>query len=544
MLRYIVEQTIKGAGDALDEQSIRQAIFGGNGPAANPIVRVEAHRLRSKLAEYYLTEGRHDPVEISLLHRRYSAVFHDRGISRQPQYSETGARSLLVHRFENLERSPRATLFVAGFMTELLHTLTQLRDLRVIAGNSWNAGRFKEALVRSELDAVLEGTIRFHGKCVRLSAQLTGADGTVLWSEIFERSSKDPSLQQYIACSVSEGVRAALCLGRKPGTSAGGTDSKAHLLYLKGCYQCDLQRPGVLHKSVRCFEQAVELAPQYALPHVGLARAYALLAAYGERRMADVSPLIRLAATRALELDPGVAEGHVWLATAGAVADCDLIPAASGFQTALEMDPGDLAARTLYVCCCLLPWGRFEEAVAHMRLTVEMGPLVPMTQNVLAWALHFAGDSGSALGQLHQAADLNPALFVTQWSLGLVHEALCDQDAAISAFLEARAMCGAAPFVMGSLGHAYGVFGMEDKARDVAAQLIQIAGRRYVPALDIALVYAGAGETGPALDFLEKAAEERCAWMPLLGIDGRWRKLHREPRFQALLDRLRLSLVR
>jgi TolB-like protein len=221
-LRYIVEQSLEGAFGRLDEASIRAAVFDqakARNPGSTPLVRVEAHRLRWKLAEYYATEGRDDEIEISLVHRGYRAAFYDRRRAADPRVTGT---SLLVLQFENLTGGTRAAHFQGGFMSELMYALTQFLDARIVTGNAWSAKRVRDALARSEIDAVIEGNIRCRVRDLRINAQLTrAADGTVLWSQVFEGSSADSAAQQQIACSVARTVGGILGIARAPIGGAG-----------------------------------------------------------------------------------------------------------------------------------------------------------------------------------------------------------------------------------------------------------------------------------------------------------------------------------
>src|SRR3974390_2448552 len=63
-LRYVVEQTLADRGEQIKEYLVATDVFGRKesfDPRLDPIVRVEATKLRSRLAGYYRTEGRLDP---------------------------------------------------------------------------------------------------------------------------------------------------------------------------------------------------------------------------------------------------------------------------------------------------------------------------------------------------------------------------------------------------------------------------------------------------------------------------------------------------
>ena len=99
-LRFIVDQTLTGHGDSLKEQVIAEALYGKGADfstAADPIVRVDARRLRDKLREYYASAP-HDPVLISVLKGSYTPVFElgiqDVGAQREEPLHTAGVQTV------------------------------------------------------------------------------------------------------------------------------------------------------------------------------------------------------------------------------------------------------------------------------------------------------------------------------------------------------------------------------------------------------------------------------------------------------------------
>jgi hypothetical protein len=83
--------------------------------------------------------------------------------------------------------------------------------------------------------------------------------------------------------------------------------------------------------------------------------------------------------------------------------------------------------------------------------------------------------------------------------------------------------------------------GRRDEARAIRDQLMETVKTRYVPPVSLAVVHAALGETGPALDALERAYEVRDTQLVFLKDDPRWLGLRQEPRFAALMTRLKLD---
>jgi hypothetical protein len=83
--------------------------------------------------------------------------------------------------------------------------------------------------------------------------------------------------------------------------------------------------------------------------------------------------------------------------------------------------------------------------------------------------------------------------------------------------------------------------GQRDEARVILNQLLALQKTRYVPPTALATVQAALGETGPALDSLDRAHAVRDQRLIFLKDDSRWAALRKEPRFKALMVKLKLD---
>jgi serine/threonine-protein kinase len=216
LLRFIVEQAI-----SQPEENIKEYVIGMTvcdrpatyDPRTDPIVRVEARRLRTKLKEYYSGEGSDDSVVIELPKGRYRPSIRARysGPARVELPSPPRVpKTIAVLPFASLVAGRQGEMFARGLTEEVAHALTKCDAFRVLV---WQSGvpLPRADGSREEMDAALQGSIRRHRDFVRVTAQLIAAvDGALLWSEIYEKRVSDRiALQLEIACEISQAVTVA-----------------------------------------------------------------------------------------------------------------------------------------------------------------------------------------------------------------------------------------------------------------------------------------------------------------------------------------------
>jgi TolB-like protein len=203
LLRFIVELTLDGKTNELKEYRLGVDVLGRGknfDPRIDPIVRMQAAKLRSRLAEYYDNEGRADPIVISIPKGGYVPTFTTAEISRP--YPERDTTSQQVHSiavlpFVSMSGDPENEYFSDGLTEELINALTYIPGLRVVARTS--AFCFKNATkdvreIGAQLNVrtVLEGSVRKAGKQLRVTAQLIDVStGYHLLSQTFRREMND-----------------------------------------------------------------------------------------------------------------------------------------------------------------------------------------------------------------------------------------------------------------------------------------------------------------------------------------------------------------
>jgi serine/threonine-protein kinase len=203
-LKFGVESALAGRTD-VNEYSIGVDVFGRDtsfDPRIDPIVRVDARRLRTKLREYYDGEGADDRLEICLPLRTYVPVFRTRDGQPAPAPAVSGSEfsreggvleSVGVFPFTSLSSDPDGELFADGLTEELIFALATLNEWRVVAGDPTTRHTrrpdLREINTDLNIDAAVWGTVRKSDSIFRISVQLfTIRDRTVLCSQMFEAS--------------------------------------------------------------------------------------------------------------------------------------------------------------------------------------------------------------------------------------------------------------------------------------------------------------------------------------------------------------------
>ena len=452
-------------------------------------------------------------------------------------------KSIAVLPFVNMSGEADQEYFSDGISEQLLYLLAKIPELRVISRSSAFSLKGKEIEVpevarRLGVTHVLEGSVRKAGNHVRVDAQLIDArSDTQLWSETYDRELTDIfKVQDEITLAVVHQLKLALLKDTLP---AQGTTSnpEAYNAYLRGRFYWNEGDPTDLEKARQNFERALEVDPNYALAHAAMADYYSALPFYSSSRPDEVFPKAKEAVARALELDGRLPEAHAALAYIRAWYDWDWRDAGKEFELALAGDPNNANLQhrySRYLSCV----GRTEEALIHMQRARELDPLSLIIQANVGVIHYFGRHYDETLRQLQQVATADPEFPVAQWGMGLAREQMGDMDGAIASFDRAAELTERGTNVLASLGHAYALSGKPDEARKILKELAARAKQRYVPAYQVALVYAGLGDKDTAFAFLDKAFDERSTLLTYLKMDPRFDSLRGEPRFKAMLRRL------
>jgi serine/threonine-protein kinase len=229
---------------------------------------------------------------------------------------------------------------------------------------------------------------------------------------------------------------------------------------------------------------------------------------------------------------------HITMAVIMTQYDWDWAGAQQQFQRALALAPQENSAHQLYGWY-LIAVGRPVEAQAEMSRTLDSDSGDSVW--ALAMSFYFAHQYENAVEQCRRAIAAEPK---SHWPHLMLGWAYVQQDRfreGIAEFEEASRLFDQNPQVLAAIGYAYARSGQRAEAQKVLADLSETAKRRYVSPYDVATIHAGLGDRDAALNWLERAYEERCGWLAWwLKSDPKFDALHGDARFQGLLTRIGL----
>ncbi len=449
--------------------------------------------------------------------------------------------------FENTTGDPTIDYLCDGISECLINKLSNLKGLRVISRNSAFAFKGKatepaEIGRRLGVDALILGSLAQRGTSIAITAELVSLrDGTQLWGDRYARSADDlMQVEGEIAATIARTLRRKLSGGEKAKLARKDTsDPEAFRLYLRGRnFLCGNQQE--MDKSVDCFQQAVDRAPDYAMAHAGLAEAYttqAYLRAVDRSAFVDKA---RAAVTRALELDPDLAEAHTALGLVRFYFEWDWAGADAAFRRAIALNPDSQAVNEEYGGF-LMALGRFDEALVRTRIAIRLDPLSVGPVHNLAIIAMVQGDYEEAAAGFRRAIDIDP-----NWTWGYIKLARtlalqkkCDEATVQAEIAERRLADGAAPLSWSWLGVAYATCGDVVRARHKLEQLHALEAKQYVDPVTFAQVHGALGELDEALVWYEKAFADRTTNMVYAVITpGLSPELVGNARYQAIVDRM------
>jgi TolB-like protein/DNA-binding winged helix-turn-helix (wHTH) protein/Flp pilus assembly protein TadD len=503
-------------------------------PIALPTAPIAPARNNTRWLRLALTAG-----ALALLVAASAFVLHQRRLTAAAM-APPSISSIAVLPLENISNDPQQEYFVEGMTDEIITDLAKLPGLRVISRTS--AVQYKGThkslpQIGRELnvDAIVEGTVMREGDRVRIRAQLIYAPRDQhLWAEAYERDLKDVlALQAEVAQDIAGQIRLALTSQQQERLASRSVDPEAHELYLKGRYFWNKRDPQDIAKAAQYFQQAIAKDPNYAAAYAGLADAYVFSGSSSvpvEQTMAQA----KVAAEKALQLDPNLAEAHASLGLIAPYFGWNWADAKRHYEQAIAINPNYATAYHWYAEGYLIPMGQADQAIAEMRKAQELDPLSPAIAMDLGKELYYARRYDEALMQLNRALELDPNLFAA-------HNWLSDTYLEKGMYTEAMAELEKAkpyreePVYVRETAYLYARMGRRADAEKALAKALELSRGKPVNSGAVALIYAGLGDKDKAFSWLYKACAENAYFMTSLKYWTVFDLLRSDPRFAELL---------
>jgi tetratricopeptide (TPR) repeat protein len=391
--------------------------------------------------------------------------------------------------------------------------------------------------------ALLVGRLEQRAGTVSISMEMIDpSDSRQLWGAQYTRTASDIlSIDEDISREVSDSVRLRIAGAGEARRAKRFTESTvAYELYLKGRYYWNRRTPDDLMRSVEFFKQAIVADPQYALAYAGLADAYDVLGSLGYDVLppSEVVPKAKAAALRALELDDELAEAH---AAMGFVLRFEWSRSDAGREhlRAVTLDPNYATARQ-WLASQFWTEGRFDEALTQLLQAQALDPLSPVITMNIGRHFYYLRDYPRSIEAFKKALVLDERNVIAGQMLALAYAAQGSTDAALAQLQRSPAPPGA---WLGVGGYVSARAGELAAARRILTDLDALSAHRYIPAYAFATVYAGLGDADRAFDYLNRAADERSAYLDYANIEPTLDRLRSDSRFAQLLRRVNLPVV-
>ena len=390
LLDYIVRETLAGRSHLLKGFNIANQVFGRDerfDARTDPLVRVQANRMRKALERYYLLAGKNEPVQITVPKGSYAAVFENRNVDdeRSGALPAAAEPTVAVLPFKSIGSGQDQEYFADGITEELTVALAQVENFRVIARNSTQRYSGDDVDLREvgrELNVrfVLQGAVQRQADTLRVTAQLMDTQtGVQVWAQRFDRRLETEDLfaiqdeiTQMVITSISDTYGVIPRLLEKEIRGKRATDLESYDAVLRFFhYQAN---PGVetFKRARRGLEVAVERNADYAMALASLSEAYSDNYALHLDPPYDLLDQAHDLARRAIALDPACQQAHHAMAMA---------------QFQRRERPGCLKA---------------------LERVLELNPNAPYYYGAAGWLIALVGDWERGLSILEESKARNP----------------------------------------------------------------------------------------------------------------------------------------
>ncbi len=557
LLSFLVDQTLAGKGHGLKEYTLAVKVFErpeSFDPRLDPVVRVQASKLRSKLNVYYSGPGASDPLRIELPRGVYVPQFTLITPIRQPEsdsFDKPSERLPVVTVLPCADLSPGRDQesLCDGIAEEITDALASVPSVRVTARTSAFCfkGRredVREIGARLGATVVLESSLRRDGSRLRITARLTQVkSGISLWSRTLNANFSDVfAVQEEIARSIAGALRIEFTdSDYQRLTRNRHRTGQTHEQYLLGRFYLNSHDPDRIRHGMSLFREVIALDPVNAQAHGALARSWTLLALRGNAPVHEAMPKALKLAAKAQSLDSTLPDASAVLGIVESLYQWKWTAAEKSFRHAIQLNPSHAEARSGYAFCVLLPTGRTDLAIEHLREAVKIDPVGLNPRLALALAFYARGDSTAAIQQCKLVLELAPACSEACAIYGLALALGGDFSGAARMAEHILQITADGPIGMsiGAAGCLFALAGSKQRADECLDKLLNAGGGRHN--YWMALVKITLGRKTEAIRLLASALRNRELWAPSIAYEPLANPLRSNARFNGLVRELGLD---
>ncbi|MBW6492368.1 MAG: helix-turn-helix domain-containing protein [Lentimicrobium sp.] len=454
-------------------------------------------------------------------------------------------KSVVVLPFKNLSPDAENQYFADGIAEDILNHLSRFEELRVISRTSseqFREGTHSAAEISRKLNVnyILEGSVRREDEKIRISVQFIEArTDRHLWAENYDRQLADVfAIQSDIAQKVANALQFVLSPAEKQQMEKIPTkNTEAYNYYLMGRFFWNKRTEDGMKKSVEYFEKAISADPDYAKAYAGLADAFFIQTWWIWEKRPDGYEMAKQMALKALELDNNLAEAWATLGSILCYSDWEWEESRKMLKKAIELNPNYAIARQYY-SELLEILNEKDEALEQIDKAIEIDPLFFMYRILKSGYNYRAGKYDEALEARLESEELYPGYSSRGYYYFLIYYKLGKDQKAIESLQKILANDNTTIKFVNTATDVYSDSGMNG-----ILNLIIDLEKQKVPSnyLRIANWYCLLGEKEPALNWLERAVEERVPDIPRMNCSQDLNILRDEPRFNSLIEKMGLS---
>lgn len=463
---------------------------------------------------------------------------------RRPPPAEPGVRSIAVLPFRPIVAAQRDESLELGMADTLITRLSHIPTLIV---RPTSAVRRYSKLDQDPLaagrelrvDTVLDGSIQRAGNRVRVTVRLLRtSDGKPLWSTQFDQSVNDLfAVQDRVADGVAESIAPSLS-GREKQllTKKHTTDLVAYELYAQGLYWLERDPP----RGREYFQRAVTRDENFGAAWAGIAETWLFRGRYSDAPPHEFFVNARTAAEKAIAIDPELADAHAALAAIYSDYDWRWDDAEREYLRALELNPNNASAHKGYALLSLIR-RKFDPALEHSRLALELDPLAPGMSINRGLVLRMSGRAAEAIRVLQECRRQYPeAAIPATLHMGMTYANSGNAEEGMKIMKEALPRTRSQSQLQSLYAYAAAKAGHRDEAMRVVGEIEKLGERKSVASVNLAAAYTALGDHDRAFYWLDRAYNDHLYLLRMVTVDQAYEPLRSDPRYADLMRRMGL----
>lgn len=462
--------------------------------------------------------------------------------------SDITEKSIAVLPFKNIGNTQESDLLSDRVLETITSNLSKMKALKVTSRTSveqYSESNKTAPQIASDLGVVylLKGSVQKHESKLRITVKLINArDDYYIWSKNYEKDLTNFFLlQSEISRELADAMDIPITNEENERILIVPTSSlEAYDLYINGRNLWNQRTENKLLSSLKYFEKAIELDPGFSHAWSGLADVYTMLCAYNYMSSSEGYTTAKYAAKNAIKLNHTLADAHSTLGWIKAFNDHDWDGSRREFELAIKYELNNAKAHSWYAWM-FAAQGEFKLAEQQIQIACSLDPFSDIIMATAAWIAHASGSYERAQDLFRSAIKLNPDFERFHSWMGNNYMVMQKFDSALIHLEKAVHLSQRHPHYLSSLGFCYGAAQQPDKAKDIFTEIIENSENRVVTNYDIGLALLGTKQETLAIEYFEKAYQDKDIWIAFISVDPRFSYLRGNPDFQTIIKKTGIS---